>query len=79
MLVTASLEAIPLQYIPYISYPVQFQDKEVRTLIDSSSEVNLMTPAYALKLGLRVHPTDVGAQKIDGSILKTFRIVLANF
>ena len=38
-----------------------------------------MTPAYASKLGLRVHRTDVRAQKIDGSILQTFVMVLANF
>ena len=38
-----------------------------------------MTPAYASKLGLRVRHTDVGAQKIDGSTLQTFGMVLANF
>ena len=38
-----------------------------------------MTPAYALKLGLRVRRTDVGAQKIDSSTFKIFGIVLASF
>ena len=38
-----------------------------------------MTLAYASKLGLKVHPTNVKAQKIDGSTLKTFGIVLASF
>ena len=38
-----------------------------------------MTPAYASKLGLRVRHTNVGAQKIDGSTLQTFGMVLANF
>ena len=38
-----------------------------------------MTPAYTLKLDLRVHPTNVEAQKIDGSTLKTSRVVLAIF
>ena len=38
-----------------------------------------MTPAYASELSLRVYRTDVGAQKIDGSILKIFGIVLASF
>ena len=38
-----------------------------------------MTPGYALKLGLKVRPTDVGAQKIDGSTLETFGMVLASF
>ena len=38
-----------------------------------------MTPAYALKLGLLVHHTNVGAQKIDGSTFGTFGMVLASF
>ena len=38
-----------------------------------------MTPGYASKLGLKVRPTDVGAQKIDGSTLETFGMVLASF
>ena len=38
-----------------------------------------MTPGYVLKLGLKVRPTDVGAQKIDGSTLETFGMVLASF
>lgn len=35
-------------------------------------------PAYTLKLGLKVRYTDIGAQKIDGSIFKTFQMVLAS-
>ena len=38
-----------------------------------------MTLGYALKLGLKVRPTNVGAQKIDNSIFETFEIVLASF
>ena len=38
-----------------------------------------MTPGYALKLGLKIRPTNSGAQKIDDSTLKTFGIVLASF
>ena len=38
-----------------------------------------MTPAYASKLGLQVHRTNIEAQKIDGSTLKTFGMVLASF
>ena len=48
-------------------------------MIDSGSEFNSMIPAYALKLGLKIHHTNVEAQKIDGSTFKTFEIVLANF
>ena len=38
-----------------------------------------MAMAYASKLGFKLYPTDVGVQKIDGSILKIFRMVLASF
>ena len=38
-----------------------------------------MTPEYILKLGLKVCFTNVGAQKIDGSTLKTFEMILASF
>ena len=48
-------------------------------MIDSSSEVNAITPTYISKLGFKVHFTDVEAQKIDDSNLKTFGMILASF
>lgn len=38
-----------------------------------------MTPAYAKQLGLKVRKTDVGAQKIDGSSLAIYGMVIARF
>ena len=38
-----------------------------------------MTPAFAAKLGLYTQPTNVGAQKIDGSALKTYNMTIAGF
>ena len=38
-----------------------------------------MAPAYAKKMGLRVRKTDVNAQKIEGSTLKTYGMVIASF
>ncbi len=40
--------------MPYIQYPVQFQEGQpkFKALIDSDSEVNAMILAYATKLGL---------------------------
>ena len=72
---------IALDWVPYICYPIRFKKSEiqVQALFDSGSKVNAMTPRYASKLGLKVRPTDVGAQKIDGSTLKTFGMVLASF
>ena len=62
-----------------IYYPVQFQEEQVKALLDSSSKVNAMNLNYAWKLGLKIRRTNVGAQKIDGSALKTFGIVIADF
>ena len=50
----------------------------MRALIDSSSKVNAMHPAYATKLGLRARKIDVGAKKIDRSHLETFGMVIAD-
>ena len=65
--------------MPYIHYPVWFQEEQVRTLLNSGNEVNAMNPAFAWKLGLKSWKTNVGAQKIDGSTLETFEIVIAGF
>ena len=50
----------------------------MRALIDSSSEVNAMHPAYTTKLGLCAKKIDVGAQKINRSHLDIFRMVIAD-
>ena len=73
--------SLALDRVPCIHYPLRFRKDtaEVKALIDSGSEVNAMTPTYAAKLGLKVRHTDVGAQKIDGSTLETFGMVLASF
>ena len=74
-------DVVVLDRVPCIRYPIRFKKSEVQVqaLLDSGSEVNAMTPGYASKLGLKVRPTDVGAQKIDGSTLETFGMVLASF
>ena len=71
-----------LKRVPYIYYLVQFESmnkSQVQALIDSDSEANAMRPAYASKLGLQARYTNVGAQKIDGSTLQTFGMVLTDF
>ena len=50
----------------------------MRALIDSGSKVNAMHFAYATKLGLYARKIDVGAQKIDGSQLDIFQMVIAD-
>ena len=77
-----ALKVRVLNRIPCICYPVHFRkdkDKDVLALLDSGSEVNAITPAYATYLGLKVRVTDVGVQKIDGSSLATYGMVIAAF
>ena len=38
-----------------------------------------MTPAYAVHLSLKVRVTNIGTQKIDGSSLATYSMVIAAF
>ena len=71
-----------LDKIPCIYYHVQFRkDKgqDVLALLNSGSEVNTMTPAYAAYLGLKVRMTNVDAQKIDELLLATYGMVIAAF
>ena len=50
----------------------------MRAQIDSGSELNVMHPAYTTKLDFRARKIDVGIQKIDGSHLDIFGMVIAN-
>lgn len=70
-----------LKRVYCIHYPICFQKNfaDIEVLFDSGSEVNAMTLAFASKFGLRTRYTNIGAQKIDGSTLQTFKMVLANF
>lgn len=56
-----STEDIALDWVSYIYYPVQFKKEELRALIDIVSEVDAITPTYAVKLGLKVRRTHVQA------------------
>ena len=80
-LVTEDSQEVTPEHVLCIRYLIQFQkDKEdIQALLNLGSEVNAMNPAYAKKLGLRIRQTDVGAQKINGSHLNTFGIVIADF
>ena len=76
----ASEEA--LECVPCIHYLVQFKDTDkapMQALIDSGSEVNAIHPSFVKQLGFPIRPTDVGAQKIDGTTLDTHGMVVAAF
>ena len=51
----------------------------VLALFDSDSEVNVMHPAFAERLGLVVQTTNIGTQKIDGTAFEIYEMVVAAF
>lgn len=79
MLVTANSET--LQYVFYIQYTVQFEKNQlkIQLLLNSGSEVNIMTPIFASKLGLPTQKTNIVAQKIDDLALPTYEMPIAGF
>ena len=70
-----------LAQVPYIWYLIIFRKKFVlvSALINSGSKVNAIYSTFTRELGLPIRPTDVGAQKIDGTILDTLGMVVAAF
>ncbi len=67
-----------LEQVPCIWYSVMFKD-QTETLLDSESEVNTISQAFAYQLGLNIWKTNVRAQKIDGTTLETYKIVVSTF
>ena len=72
-----------LERVLCIYYLVQFKknrsEAQVQALIDLWNKVNTIYPAFAKQLGLSIRPTDVVAQKIDGTTLHTYGMVVAAF
>ena len=72
-----------LKRVLCIHYLVQFKknaDKtSVQALINSESEINAIHPFFAKQLGLPIRLTDVRAQKIDGTTLDTYEMMVAAF
>ena len=62
-----------------ICYSINFGKKSVSALLDSGSEVNAVHPVFVKELGLLIRLIDVGAQKIDGIMLKIYGMVVAAF
>ena len=70
-----------LARVPCIWYFMTFWKKfvSILALLDSGNKVNTIHPAFAKKLGFPIRPTDVGLQKIDGTTMDTFKIVVTAF
>ena len=82
------VSAKELEQVTCIQYPITFpgsitQDclalDPILALLDLSCEVNVMHPAFAERLGLVVQTTNVGAQKINGTTLETYIMVVVAF
>ena len=65
--------------VPYIHYLVWFQEEQIKILLNNGSEVNAINPIFVRKLGLKIWKTKVRAQKINGSTLETFGMIIAEF
>ena len=68
-----------LARVPCIRYHINFGKQSVSTLFDSGSEINAIYPAFAKKLGLSIKAIDIGVQKIDGTTLDIYGMVVAAF
>ena len=67
-----------LKRVPCIWYPVISKDQN-KALLDSGSEINTINPVFASQFDLKIWKTNVGAQKIDGTILDPYGIVVSIF
>ena len=74
-------EYLNLIQVLCIRYSITFWKKSVSVsvLFNSGSEVNAIHPTLARELELFIRLTDVGAQKIDGTMLDTFGIIVTAF
>ena len=70
-----------LECVFYIYYRIQFKKNktQVQALINLESEVNASYLSFTKQLSLPIRPIDVGTQKIDGTTLDTYAIVVAVF
>ena len=67
-----------LGQIPCIQYIVIFKD-ETEALLDLESELNPINLVFAKQLGLKICKSNVRAQKIVGTTLETYGMVVSNF
>lgn len=62
--------------VSYIQYPITFWKKSVSVLFNFGSKVNIIHPTFAKEPRFPIRPTDVGVQKIDSTMLDTYKIVV---
>ena len=80
MLMTGKKKEEELEWVLYIWYLVTLKDEDqTKALLDSKSKVNVMNLAFASEIGLKIWKTNVGAQKIDGTTLKSYEMIVSTF
>ncbi len=67
-----------LERVPCIRYSVTFKD-QTEALLDSESKVNAISQAFIQQLSLKICKTNVRAQKIDGTTLETYGMIVSTF
>ena len=48
-------------------------------MLNSGSKINAISQVFAYQLGLEIWKTNVGAQKIDGTTLEIYKMVVSTF
>ena len=73
-----NLRSILAQF-PYILYPINFREKSILALFNSDSKVNAVHLTFAKELDLPIRSTDIKVQKIDGTTLDTYGMIVTAF
>lgn len=63
----------------HLLFDLVLKKNEIQALIKSGNKVNGITLVYILKLAFKIYQINVKIQKINNSIFKTFKMVLASF
>ena len=77
-LMTGKKREEELEWVSCIWYPTTFKN-QTEDLLHLGSEVNAISSVFAFQLGLKNQKINVRAQKIDGTTLKTYGIVVSTF
>ena len=64
------------EWVPYIWYYVIFKNL-IEAWLDFGSKVNIMSQVFSQQLGLKICKTSIRAQKIDGTTLKIYKMVVS--
>lgn len=68
-----------VQRVLCIYYFVQLNEFSVEAYIDSDNEVNTVQPSFLITQGICICKTNVNTQKVDGSGLEIYEIVIVLF